>query len=133
MTIPHHQPNGTEKDNVLGVCWNNQSDQQVFQRSTFGEAGVILVPISLIGSFYDPFTPVVRFKVLIQELCRSQVYWDKLLEGETLKKWKDLAKDLIKPVAINWSHIVNQSSHFHPLNSAMHLPLHMQQSHTWLR
>ena len=49
------QPNGTEKDNMLGVCWNNQSDQQVFQLSTFGEAAVILVPISLIGSFYDPF------------------------------------------------------------------------------
>ena len=61
------------------------------------------------------------------------VYWDKLLEGETLKKWKDLAKDLIKAVAVNWSHKINQSSHFHPLNSAMYLPLHMQQSHTWLR
>ena len=49
------QLNGTEKDNVLGVCWNIQSDQLVFQLSTFGEAAVILIPISLIGSFYDPF------------------------------------------------------------------------------
>ena len=124
-TSSTEQPNGTEEHKVLGVCWNIQSDYLVFQLSTIGEAAVTLVPtkrrvISLIGSFYDPLgflSPVIiRFKVLVQELCRSQVHWDKPLEGEMLKKWTDLATDLIKskPVTIDRSyfHKNNQTKHY---------------------
>ena len=46
----------TEEHKVLGVRWNVQSDQLVFQLSTIGEVAITLVitkrkVVSLIGSF----------------------------------------------------------------------------------
>jgi len=98
-TLSPDQPTLPAEHKVLGVRWNVQSDQLIFELSTIAETTTTLVPtkrkvISLIGCFYDPLgflSPItIRFKVLIQELCKTQVNWDKPLEGETLKKWKDL-------------------------------------------
>ena len=78
------QPNHIKEQKVVGVCWNVQSDQLVFQLSTIGEAAITLVPtkrkvVRLIGSFCHPLgflSPVImKFKVLIQDLCKSQIHW----------------------------------------------------------
>ena len=104
--------NKPEEHKVLGVRWNIQSDQFVFDLSTIVTATVTLIPtkrkaISLIGRFYDPLeflSPVtIRFKVLVQELCKSQVNWDEPLQGELLRKWTDLITDLTQsePITID--------------------------------
>ena len=52
----------------------------------------------MIGRFYDPLgavSPViVKFKILMQEICESQVEWDQPLEESLVKKWLQLVTDL---------------------------------------
>ena len=104
--------NQPEEHKVLGVRWNIQSDQLIFEPYTIAEAAVTVIPtkrrvVSLIGRFYDPLgvlAPVtIRFKVLVQELCKSQVNWDEPLKGETLKRWNTLITDLMnsKPMIMD--------------------------------
>ena len=104
--------NEPEEHKVFGVLWNIQSDQFVFDLSTIVTATITLIPtkckaISLIGHFYGPLgflSPVaIRFNVLVQELCKSQVNWDEPLQGELLKKWTDLITDLTQsePISID--------------------------------
>ena len=111
-TLSPDQPTLPEEHKVLGVCWNSQSDQLIFDLSTIAKSALPLVPtkrkeISLIGHFYNSLgflSPItIRFKVLIQELCKTQVNWDEPLEGNVLKMWKELTTDLekSKPVAID--------------------------------
>ena len=56
--------------------------------------------ISLIGRFYDPLgflSPVtICFKVFMQELCKSKLSWDQLLEGEALIKWCSIVDGLAR-------------------------------------
>ena len=75
---------------VLGVRWNVSLDQLVFSLEAMLEATTTAEPtkrvmISLIGRIYDPLgflSPVtVRFKLLMQELCKNKLGWDKLLDG----------------------------------------------------
>ncbi len=54
----------------------------------------------LIEEIYDPLgflSPVtVRFKMLVQELCKTRLSWDQPLEGDMLTKWRNLVDDLTK-------------------------------------
>lgn len=110
-TLRREISNEPGEQKVLGVCWNVQLDRFVFEFSGIANAAVVLNPtkrnvISLIGQFYDPlgfFLPVtVRFKVFMQELCKSKLNWDKSLEGQVLTKWCKLIDDLMRsqPIAI---------------------------------
>lgn len=100
-------PTGTNKhpteQKVLGVQWNVALDQVVFSLDTLLEDCVVVNPtkrvvISLIGRIYDPLgflSPVtIRFKILMQELCRSKLGWDQPLSGEVLAKWTKLVEQL---------------------------------------
>ena len=67
---------------IIGVRWNNQSDQLIFDLSIVAQAALSIVPtkrtvISFIGRFFDPIgflSPVtIRFKALMQEICKSQM------------------------------------------------------------
>ena len=95
--------NKSEEHKVLGVHWNVQSDKLVFELSTIVECAITPVPtkrraIGLIGRFYDPLgflSPIIiKFKVLMQRLCKTQVHWDAPLEGDALKTWRDLTMAL---------------------------------------
>ena len=110
-TLPREISNEPGEQKVLSVRWNIQLDQFVFEFSGLANAAVVLNPtkrnvISLIGQFYDPLgylSPVtVRFKVFMQELCKSKLNWDQSLEGQALTKWRKLIDDLMRsqPVAI---------------------------------
>ena len=54
--------------------------------------------VSVVSRFYDPLgtvTPVTtRFKVFIQELCEAETDWDRLLTGDTLRRWQSLSNEL---------------------------------------
>ena len=97
-TLSSHQCIQPEEHKVLGVCWNNQSDQLIFELSAVAEMALTIIPtkrtvISFIGRLYDPIGfmshVTIRFKVLIQELCKSQMSWDEPLTGGILQKWKN--------------------------------------------
>ena len=88
---------------VLGVRWDVSLDQLVFSLEAMLEASTTAEPtkrviISLIGRIYDPLgflSPVtVRFKLLMQELCKNKLGWDQLLDGELLAKWMKLIDQL---------------------------------------
>ena len=92
-----------DEQKVLGVHWNVSCDQLVFNLDGIAETATHLDPtkrnvISLIGKFYDPLgflSPVtIRFKTLMQELCKTNLGWDQPLEGELLNKWNRLVDDL---------------------------------------
>ena len=96
---------------MLGVHWNVPCDQLVFSLDGIAETATRLDPtkrnvVSLIGQIYDPLgflSPVtIRFKTLMQELCKTKLGWDQLLEGQLLSKWNRLVNDLkmTQPIAL---------------------------------
>ena len=63
---------------VLGVCWNNATDQLVMGLEETASAATTLEPtkraiVSLVSRFYDPLgllSPIViQFKVFLQKIC----------------------------------------------------------------
>ena len=54
--------------------------------------------VSIVGRFYISLgfvSPVViQFKIFFQELCRAKLEWDQTLEGEVLRKWRNLTSAL---------------------------------------
>lgn len=104
-TLPTGVSSGLGEQKVLGVRWSIQTDQLLFEFSDVANIAKLLSPtkrnvISIIGRFYDPLgylsPAIVRFKVFMQELCRSKLTWDQCLEGEELKRWYRLVDDLDK-------------------------------------
>ena len=84
---------------VLGVTWNPESDQLIFDVNNLAQLALDLRPtkrnlVSLIGKFYDPLgflSPVIiRFKVLLQKLCQCKTDWDKIIPEELMEEWKQL-------------------------------------------
>ena len=76
--------------------WNNQSDQLIFDLSAIDEAEFAVIPtkrsvISFISRFYDPIgfmsLVLIRFKVLMQELCKSQLSHLKVVPGLLCSKF----------------------------------------------
>ena len=73
---------------VLGVRWNNGTDELVMDFEEIASAAVVLEPtkraiVSLVGRFYDPLallSPIViQFKVFLQEMCGLKMDWDESL------------------------------------------------------
>lgn len=88
-TLGGAPPTKKSEQKILGVCWDTLPDCFVFDLSELTEFASHLEPtkrnvVSMVGRFYDPIgvlSPVVvSFKVLIQEICESQVDWDQPLE-----------------------------------------------------
>ena len=127
---------------VLGVSWDPDSDQLIFDITSLAHLAQSLHPtkrslIGLIGKFYDPLgflSPVViRFKLILQELYQHKADWDEAIPAELLKKWRNLTTDLSDAKTIylprcyfgvwwsNWTCL-------HSLGFVTLLPEHMQQS-----
>ena len=102
-TLPANVTKCPAEQKVLGVPWDIANDQLVFSLGAMLEGATIVAPtkravISLIGRIYDPLgflSPVtVRFKILMQELCKHRLGWDQPLDGELLDKWTSLIQQL---------------------------------------
>ena len=101
-TFPVSVSYGEQK--VLGVHWDVTNDRLlVFTFKELAEAAAQMEPtkrnvVSLTSQFYDPLgylSPVtIRFKALIQQLCKARLEWDQPLEGELLMKWRTLVSNL---------------------------------------
>ena len=102
-TLPTGMNKHPAEHKVLGIRWNTTLDQLVFSLDAMLEESVVARPtkrivISLISRIYDPLgflSPVtVRFKILMQELCKNKLGWDQLLSGELLAKWMKMVDEL---------------------------------------
>ena len=102
-TLPISTSNSPDEHKVLGVQWNVAQDLLVVSLDGIEATAAQLNPtkrnvINLIGQIYDPLgfiSPItIRFKKLMQELCKVKIGWDQPLEGELLTKWRKLVNDL---------------------------------------
>ena len=84
---------------VLGILWNPQEDQLLFDVAGIVQLATKIEPtkrnaVSIVGRFYDPLgflAPVIiQFKILFQKLCELQLQWDEPLPETTAKTWKML-------------------------------------------
>ena len=102
-TLMGTPPEKTSEQKILGVNWDTNSDQLTFDPQELAEQAVKLEPtkrnvVSLIGRFYDPLgalSPVViKFKILMQEICESRVEWDQPIGDSLVRKWQQLVAEL---------------------------------------
>ena len=89
---------GHEK--VLGLSWDIESDNFIFQFSKLADAAekVDLTKrnlLSLLASQFDPIgwigPVIICMKMLFQDICRENIEWDVKLEGQFKHKWKRLS------------------------------------------
>ena len=103
---------------VLGVPWNPDTDQLIFDVTDLARAALDLHPtkrnlVSLISKFYDPhgfLSPVIiRFKILFQKLCQCKSNWDDVIPEELIEEWKYSISDLheAQPVSLPRSYFCN--------------------------
>ena len=92
-----------EEHKVLGVPWDPESDQLIFDVTDLARVALDLHPtkrnlVSLIGKFYDPLgflSPVIiRFKILFQKLCQCKSDWDDVIPKGLIEEWKSPIADL---------------------------------------
>lgn len=102
-TLGVSQSPNVEEHKVLGVVWNPESNQLIFDVANLAQLALDLHPtkrnlVSLIGKFYDPLgflSPVIiRFKVLLQKLCQCKSDWDEIIPDEMVQEWNGLVSDL---------------------------------------
>ncbi len=88
---------------ILGVPWDVGGDRLVFDISEVALKAKDIQPtkrnvVSTVDRFYDPIgflSPlIIRFKILFQRLCESQIGWDERLTGDLLREWLSLISDL---------------------------------------
>ena len=94
-TLGARQPAKTGIQKVLGIHWNLESDDLLFDFNDIVNAvddeslPTKRDAVSLVGRFYDPIAVmvpvVISFKILLQEICESRVGWDETLEGPLLQ------------------------------------------------
>ena len=83
-TLGASQPPTIEEHKVLGVLWNPESDQLIFDVTGLAKVATDLHPtkrnvVSLIGNsipigFLSPV--IIKFKILFQKLCQCKTDWD---------------------------------------------------------
>ena len=86
-------------DILLGVIWNNQSDELLVDLSelsdyvkclTVTKQSVLKLSAGIFIRFFSPF--VIRLKLLFRSICTGNVDWDAPIEGDALTKWKSLIR-----------------------------------------
>lgn len=86
---------------ILGLKWLIVDDKFTFQVKTLTLEGEITKRkvVSCVAQIYDPIgyvSPViVKGKILIQELWKGKLDWDKKLPDELLEQWNKMWKDII--------------------------------------
>ena len=87
-------------DRALGVSWDIESDNIVFNINPQSCDATRRNILSVISSLYDPLGIVSPYllpaKLLLQDLCKREVAWDTILTGADLHKWNQWIGDLPK-------------------------------------
>ncbi|XP_011410528.1 PREDICTED: uncharacterized protein LOC100633078 [Amphimedon queenslandica] len=116
--LQNSQKSSEGEKKILGVLWNVISDDivlnfcNIFDKANESEPSKRHI-VSLAGRFYDPLglaAPVIiKFKVLVQELCRAKVQWDETLTGKLLERWQLLVKEFVSCLPIRIPRCYTQS------------------------
>lgn len=105
-----HEIGETDQQSVLGLCWDLSKDTFFYKlREPEAEATIWTKRkiLSRIGKLYDPsgfLGPVIiRGKMIIQDLWKSNTDWDEEVKGEIKSNWGDFYHDLknIHLISIN--------------------------------
>ncbi len=115
-TLGSGQPECHREQKILGIRWDFDADQFVFDLHTIACLAQELEPtkrhvVSIASKFYDPIgfvSPItIRFKFMFQELCKSKMGWDQQLSEGLLSKWKSLVASLqeSQPIVIPRSYL----------------------------
>ncbi|VDP92914.1 unnamed protein product [Echinostoma caproni] len=79
-------------DRVLGVQWESEKDEFLFQLQLPERTATPRETLSSLASLYDPmgFTApwLLPGKILLKDLCRKKVTWDETLYGTDHKTWQ---------------------------------------------
>ena len=87
---------------ILGLSWNTDTDCFVFQFDDLISFVNSLPPtkrslLKVSAKLFDPLgflSPItIGAKILFQQVCISKIDWDQSLDGEALRKWKQLPKE----------------------------------------
>jgi hypothetical protein len=93
------------RERTLGVLWNVESDNFVFETCLRETPTTRRGLLSAFSSIYDPLGFVSAFvllaKRLFQEACRLKIDWDEDLPEQLANQWKRWKSDL--PLLSTWS------------------------------
>lgn len=102
--------NGAEQQSVLGLCWDLERDRLFYKLKESEDMETVWTKrkiLSKLGKIYDPngyIGPVIiKGKMIIQDLWKSNMEWDEKVKGEVKTKWEDFNNDLksIHLISIN--------------------------------
>ena len=102
----------TQNQKILGLDWNKDSDEIVFNFSDFLSQCRRLEPtkrniLSLCASLFDPLgliSPITaQIKVIFQKLCVEKISWDELITPQVKCEWLTLLKglEMLEEIKIN--------------------------------
>lgn len=95
-------------EKILGLSWDKQKDEFFFdlKKMQLPEIPTKRNILKFTASIYDPLgliNPiVVKLKILFQEICKTKINWDELIEGELLKKWEKVLNDFALSESISF-------------------------------
>ena len=99
----HYGPTNNNYKKVLGLEWDIQNDEIVFQFEPFICLAKSLTPakrnvLKVCASFYDPLDFIslitTRIKTIFQLLCRNQCSWDENVASDIESIWNDFLAEL---------------------------------------
>ena len=103
--IPQEKQSVEQNVKVLGVLWNTISDEFQYKMQTIIELSENLKPtkrsvLRIVQKIYDPLgilAPfLIKFKVLLQDICRLDLTWDELLPIAERQKWESWIQEFSK-------------------------------------
>ncbi|XP_074658631.1 uncharacterized protein LOC141911540 [Tubulanus polymorphus] len=88
---------------ILGVCWNYSTDEIMFDLTDIINYIQDLTPtkrniVGVAARFFDPLgviaPAVLKFKLLFQDTCRSEIGWDEIVDADLERQWKQIVEDM---------------------------------------
>ena len=104
LQVTHsNQPTSQSNPRVLGQIWYTSTDElkidvtKVLDDVNYSDVTKRTV-LSTTAKFYDPLgliSPVVlMFKLLFQQLCKSDLSWDEILDENMTRRWQLITNSL---------------------------------------
>ena len=104
-TLGAYSDSKFEGTKVLGISWDNDKDNLVFNLSELHKTAKDLSPtkrnvLRVVAKIYDPLgliPPITApMKVFLQDLFKKRVSWDEILPEELRQKWSNLLYEFMQ-------------------------------------
>lgn len=112
---------------VLGLWWNLEESSNNYDKLSIRppeiniNANTKRKVLSEVSKLFDPLglilPIIIRSRIFIQNLWKTQLNWDDIIPNETLKVWQSLAKDLNKVNLININRYAGSKNN----NNSLHI------------